>query len=178
MRPDHLPSAEERRWCVPGGQLGNASPKALRAFLCHFIGNVIFELVSFTAHSILASTLTCNPSRQPAIGGVSAFSHSGSLIVGVHHASAVNRRGSSPPTPIDNHRYISADAVSHCPRVFSGANFLDPFRRGSEPFRCVVDAERSWQTSVSCVSRFHLRRKTQTANLRRCCRELGRTRSH
>ena len=38
--------------------------------------------------------------------------------------------------------------------VFSGANSLDPFRRGSEPFRCVVDAERSWQTSVSCGGGF------------------------
>ena len=37
--------------------------------------------------------------------------------------------------------------------IFSGANSLDSYRRGSEPGRVVVDIERSGRTSVSSVGR-------------------------
>ena len=37
----------------------------------------------------------------------------------------------------------------HCSLRFSGSISLDPFRRGSEPFRCVVEAERSQRTFYS-----------------------------
>ena len=37
--------------------------------------------------------------------------------------------------------------------VFSVSNSLDPFRRGSEPLRCVVDAERSSKQATSALDR-------------------------